>query len=313
MRPTINYTELKQCIRSDLLFFHPGDNGVTCHKSEVSQDYVCKWAGEWCYDSVIPTKCNAGIDSEDPVLCSNRTFWKDIPCNGTVQGVTYVGERCIGDHMQCYWPAAPAWTKLTQTCIDFSDRIYQQKIPCPSTPNNICWDSCANPGPQCTTCTNTTYFQCSQSKKCIHPSLKCDGHPQCDFGEDEDLDICKYIYPQNDGLRRHQTQKYATFRCHRIMYPELETYATPCDGYTHCLNGEDESLCSDDSTLNIILALIALLYLALKFWRITLYKICIKQNQEELQLKKSRKGRNRKKVLEKYQNNNENTSSFNLH
>ena len=95
------------------------------------------------------------------------------------------------------------------------------------------------------------------------------------------------------------------------MYPELETYATPCDGYTHCLNGEDESLCSDDSTLNTILipsvALIALLYLALKFWRITLYKICIKQNQEELQLKKSRKGRNRKKVLEKYQNNNENT------
>ena len=65
MRPTINYTELKHCIRSDLLFFNPGDNGVTCHKSEVSQDYVCKWAGEWCYDSVIPTKCNAGIDSED--------------------------------------------------------------------------------------------------------------------------------------------------------------------------------------------------------------------------------------------------------
>ena len=77
------------------------------------------------------------------------------------------------------------------------------------------------------------------------------------------------------------------------MYPELETYATPCDGYTHCLNGEDESLCSDDSTLNIILipsvALIALLYLALKFWRITLYKICIKQNQEELQLKNREK------------------------
>jgi hypothetical protein len=30
------------------------------------------------------------------------------------------------------------------------------------------------------TCTNPGYFNCTKSGKCVHPSLVCDGHPQCE-------------------------------------------------------------------------------------------------------------------------------------
>ena len=52
-------------------------------------------------------------------------------------------------------------------------------------PHN-CQSSCAEPGPDCLACKNSSYFLCVQSGQCIHPSLVCDGHPHCLDRSDED-------------------------------------------------------------------------------------------------------------------------------
>ena len=137
-------------------------------------------------------------------------------------------------------------------------------MPCPDTSSLNCWESCTNPGPNCTACTNTFFLLCPYSNQCIHPDLQCDGHPQCEHGEDEDLDMCKEKYQQNKVI-----SKYATFRCQSIMYPIMETYATACNDFPECVDGEDERLCFVDSALFFILpmAFLAISYLILKFGR----------------------------------------------
>ena len=43
---------------------------------------------------------------------------------------------------------------------------------------------------------------------CLHPKLKCDGHPQCDQAEDEDVDQCYYAY-----LEKGIITISATYQC----------------------------------------------------------------------------------------------------
>ena len=51
-------------------------------------------------------------------------------------------------------------------------------------------------------------------RKCIHPSLVCDGHPQCDFAEDEDFEMCHDRY-----LERKIIKPFASLKCQSLMYP----------------------------------------------------------------------------------------------
>ena len=62
-------------------------------------------------------------------------------------------------------------------------------------PHN-CTGSCAEPGQKCTACTNSEYLFCKRNNVsvCMHPGLECDGHPQCDDAEDEDIDKCHSIF-----------------------------------------------------------------------------------------------------------------------
>ena len=64
------------------------------------------------------------------------------------------------------------------------------------------------------TCTNPGYFNCTKSGKCVHPSLVCDGHPQCDHAEDEDLDTC-----YDKLVEKGYIKGTATLRCSSIIYP----------------------------------------------------------------------------------------------
>ena len=291
-RQKINYTALEFCTDKELN--NPHHLGLKC-------DDHCIGILGWCLKEDTYYCNEAGVLTNDPVLCSNHTFWKNISCDLTsfyfhpsIHPSIYKGERCSGTTQHCYYPWEPSkefyplpdMTVYTRTCSDKSDRVFQvgqtcpdeipkeicydwflTPFPCPNeTPSTICWESCSNPSPNCTACTNTTFFFCSQSNQCIHPSLQCDGHPQCDFGEDEDLDGCKGKYQQNRVI-----SKYATFRCQNIMYPIMETYATACDGFPECINSDDEELCSDDKVMLIILPammiVIALIYLTLKLGR----------------------------------------------
>ena len=61
---------------------------------------------------------------------------------------------------------------------------------------------------------NETYFTCERSRKCLHPKLVCDGHPQCEYSEDEDLQMCYDTY-----IALKIIQPFASLTCQNVMYP----------------------------------------------------------------------------------------------
>ena len=96
-------------------------------------------------------------------------------------------------------------TNITQWLSDQNDDRYFD-------PHN-CQSSCSSPDLDCVACTNPDYFNCTKSNKCLHPDLVCDGHPQCEDGEDEDLDKCYTKYVKNQVI-----YKYSSFRCIREAF-----------------------------------------------------------------------------------------------
>ena len=87
-------------------------------------------------------------------------------------------------------------------------------------PHN-CKDSCAKPSQDCISCSNPEYFTCdiNGQRHCIHPQLVCDGHPQCDGGEDEENCLEEY---------RKDAGKDATYICNNIYYPGLSLRFSDC-------------------------------------------------------------------------------------
>ena len=311
----INYSALAICS-----YNAQGDQGVLC-------DGECLPGGEWCRERDPPRYCqDSGVYTADARLCSNHTLWRDISCNFTfsIPGFYKVfnhGERCSGTNQECYWPypsddSFARDAELTNTCKDLSDRVFELGKPCQKTPGNICYDSCDAPGQGCTSCSNHNYFNCSGSNFCIHPSLVCDGHPQCQDGEDEQMDICRTSYEEKNLI-----SKYATFRCQSIMYPVVTTYATACDDFPECVDKEDETLCSDDAILNKVLLatviFIAILYLTLRLGSF-FFQFC-KKDDEKFNLDLMKGKGLEDNILEKYSKDHDNDeiierlNSFLLH
>ena len=149
-------------------------------------------------------------------------------------------------------------------------------------PHN-CTGSCAEPVYGCNSCSNSEYFHCKKNNVsvCLHPALECDGHPQCDDAEDEDLDNCHSRYIEQGILAN-----YATYRCPSIMYPNMITLATVCDRIVECQHNEDEKSCENTSLITIMFAismfLITVLYSLLELKKRYNYS----KNQENFHLKK---------------------------
>ena len=66
-----------------------------------------------------------------------------------------------------------------------------------------CTNSCQYPLYGCLACTNPDYFQCIKNNQsvCIHPSLRCNHHPDCDNAEDENFEDCKDKYVEKFIVR----------------------------------------------------------------------------------------------------------------
>ena len=85
-------------------------------------------------------------------------------------------------------------------------------------PHN-CYGSCAEPGPGCLACSNTSYLRCTRSSVpiCLHPRLRCNHQADCDNAEDERLEECYHAY-----LREGHINKYATLRCQDKVHPKMQ-------------------------------------------------------------------------------------------
>ena len=109
-------------------------------------------------------------------------------------------------------------------------------------PSN-CTASCLTPGPSCQACTNPSYFPCRENV-CIARILRCDGHPNCRQGEDEDGCYRQY---RDRGL----VPKEATFPCYSPVYHPgnsisrgtVTILAVRCDSIVECWDSKDELDC----------------------------------------------------------------------
>ena len=162
------------------------------------------------------------------------------------------------------WCGVDRDSKLKTRCQNLLEWFSAQEDSFYTDPHS-CQDSCLHPGYRCEACTNPDYFICEQSHVCIHPALVCDGHPQCQFAEDENLELCAN---QNRWVKRGVVAPYASFNCKSEMYPTMSTVATACNGVVECYDGADEGSCSDTlSTYFLVISIfcVILMYLILKY------------------------------------------------
>ena len=81
-------------------------------------------------------------------------------------------------------------------------------------------------------------YLCKESHQCISDDFVCDGHMQCDKGEDESLELCK---------KRNAFAKTATIECDAksdgTTNLTLRILSFHCNGVTECQGGIDELDC----------------------------------------------------------------------
>ena len=255
-------------------------------------------------DSIWPETCLlmdnlTTLQSTDPRLCGDHQLWRDVECNG--YGVYEYSVHCWGTSQHCILPwyytliASQGFALLQKlrNCEDKSDRIHPVDTNCdvevylqiyktyyPYYPVSIikdwldhtntnqdphgCRQSCSERGPGCAACTNPENFLCAKSGVCVHPELRCDGHPQCQHGEDEDAASCLDIW-----VRSGVVSPAASMPCSSRQYPGMPILATACDGIIECFESVDEVNCKNESWPHYLLAatiaIMLTIYLALKY------------------------------------------------
>ena len=270
------YSELQICNDSG-----PGDipTGLKCERENGGN---CLMFKSWCRESSNSNErkicLNSGLSTVNPTLCSNTTFWRDIPCtqyvtNSQGQYIAMEGKRCHGTLPgQCtypvyIWPYGWNMDLSPQDCDDFSDRIHRVNTSCnnqhsftpycrnifcnPTHPRysisncdrcrdpHHCKESCATPSPVCIACTNSTYsFTCL-----VDGRLSCLNQALVCDG----VPHCDGDQPADEDFQLctekliERRGKKGTFKCESIHFNEtVYIFATPCDDNIECKEGADE-------------------------------------------------------------------------
>lgn len=189
-----------------------------------------------------------GWDQESCSDKSDQIFNKSLTCGEHLE----INMKFHYDHF-CS-PEAESDVKSSLICTNKKRWLsYQEES---KKDPHFCQRSCSKPGADCRACTNPDYFQCEKSGQCVHPELVCDGHPQCQEGEDENLEKC-----HKDYIKKQIIYPYSSYKCTSLFYKNMEIYATPCNGIVECLDHSDEDGCGDNSKINIIIVVSSLILL----------------------------------------------------
>ena len=176
-------------------------NGSRC--TGQIQHCVSGWYGRFTKttnDRYSPPVCE---DKSDQVIKSGKTCssisseylnqWQETFCQ-------YLSYTYGKEYPEC--KDGEAWLS-EQTDSHITD---------PHNCQGSCSDEERSKGLDCQSCTNPDYFQCLVDVTCLHPDLRCDGHPQCsDLSDEED---CYEEY-----LRRGIIRDSSTFECKSKNYP----------------------------------------------------------------------------------------------
>jgi hypothetical protein len=156
-----------------------------------------------------------GRPPNHPAVCRDGAAWDRLPCPG---GYTRCPEPFSGQ------------------CVEKGEE-------------EQCWESSRAACPK--------ELQCMKEglAVCLDPLLRCDMHPQCDKGEDEEE--CEAEY-----RRRGYLDSSAIMRCESPHHnsksdtPTVKIWAAPCDGREECFEGLDERGCDTGFLVNILLGAI---------------------------------------------------------
>ena len=224
---------------------------------------MVNWYGKRCTGTnqrcVIPwyTVDNPGDRSETCGDKSDQIFTPGLTCMEHL-------EQHINFHDThfCNSTGPKSQVKFWPICKNKTQWLSEQD-PSYSDPHD-CQNSCSSRGPDCVACTNPDYFNCTSTNTCLHPELVCDGHPQCQGGEDEDLEKC-----YKNHTMKQIYEPFASYKCTSLFYNNLKIYATPCNGKKECADESDEAGCKDNKTTNIVITVstltIFLIFVVLRF------------------------------------------------
>ena len=129
--------------------------GITCQR----RGYPCLEYSQWCSQSVYNCPQLNGRSTADNAVCGNHSFWH----NKTCRDGDSLGVRCSSHKPgQCFYPHSSDPILRSKTCDDGSNQIHTKGLPCPShdlEDIHNCKESCLNPSPVCTACSNPTFFR----------------------------------------------------------------------------------------------------------------------------------------------------------
>ena len=155
------------------------EEGFLCNDQCVARSY-------WCLKNFRTSKFCKELGhrlTSDPNVCSNQSFWLQQPCR---EGAYHCKGR---KNAQC--------ADEYRRCEDKSDQVFHVGHPCNMTSNGRdvlnCTGSCSSADCLEGACSNPAYPRCSKDEKCYNPELRCDMHPACSDGKDEENCTESYV------------------------------------------------------------------------------------------------------------------------